>query len=486
MNDNLGSHRNKRYPPNMSTATTAILKTFPNIIKTSSYSGIDLHFAPASIINTIECNEFHSQLNINDNLSSLHEYFHNLAEKIKDLKLKASLSKLFCLVKIFPINKVVDNSITRNNGSNKTPEEPIFLTIPLSDICMNEIVQVYTINKSQQSKELIDNSRNKNVNFVYNLPDHARYRCCNDSLNNYMSFSNFEEDKQENSKEFTNKYILFEDNYDDSKAYPRMSSNCLYFVQIKEILKENNNKINGNVYDNQSIENKLQSDDDLLHKLLSNPSNSISDINRTEIKDNDIDDNDNNQIKKEEQVSKRKWDASILSSLCRWRSCLCESTTDSPTKNLCLYHLELKYYIDGYYNQSEKRHITNESLKFLPKKSPNVSAVANKMKKDLVVIRAASTLLQEIWDGKLRTTVKSFIKKTVNEMKFRVRLENCLNIFFKTQNNSKFYNLISQSNNMLIPPKWTIWKDSNELNRYFTLIFLLIYIILIHLYLLFI
>lgn len=389
--------------------------------------------------------------------------------------MKPLLSKLFCLVKVFPLNKLVDDSITSKTVSNK---EPILLIFPLSDICMNEIIQVYTINKSQQSKELINNSSSnnkKNINFIYNLPDHARYRCF-DPINNYMSFSNFEKEKQENSFIFRNKYILFEDSYDDSITYPTMSSNCLYFVQIKEYLDDNNNnKFDENKYDNQTIENKLQSDDNLLHKLLCISSNLSSDINRTDIKDdiddNETDDTDNIQVKKKEQSSKRKWDANVLSSLCRWRSCLCESTTDSSTKFLCLYHLELKYYIDGYNNQSEKRQITNESLKFLPKKSPDVSLVTNKMKKDLVVIRAASTLLQEIWDGKLRTTVKSFIKKTVKEMKCRIRLENCLNLFFKDQNNSNFYNIISQSNTMLIPPKWAIWKDSNEINRYFNIFF---------------
>ena len=63
-------------------------------------------------------------------------------------------------------------------------------------------------------------------------------------------------------------------------------------------------------------------------------------------------------------------------------------------------------------------------------------------------------------------------------MKCRIRLENCLNLFFKYQNNSNFHNIISESNTMLIPPKWVIWKDSNEVNRYFIYVFLLIHFIL--------
>ena len=33
-------------------------------------------------------------------------------------------------------------------------------------------------------------------------------------------------------------------------------------------------------------------------------------------------------------------------------------------------------------------------------------------KRDLTMIRAASTLLQELWDGKLKATLRSFVKKT--------------------------------------------------------------------------
>lgn len=127
------------------------------------------------------------------------------------------------------------------------------------------------------------------------------------------------------------------------------------------------------------------------------------------------------------QASKRRWDPSILSTVCRWRSCLCDSallrvgkSNTFKQKQLCSYHLELKEYLDS---RGGKQGAT-ESAKYLPRKAPNfnASALAEK-KRDMMTIRAASTLLQELWDGKLRATVRSFTKKVVRDMGLRVFLE---------------------------------------------------------------
>ena len=42
----------------------------------------------------------------------------------------------------------------------------------------------------------------------------------------------------------------------------------------------------------------------------------------------------------------------------------------------------------------------------------HVHHIALDNKRDLTMIRAASTLLQELWDGKLKATLRSFVKKT--------------------------------------------------------------------------
>ena len=66
-----------------------------------------------------------------------------------------------------------------------------------------------------------------------------------------------------------------------------------------------------------------------------------------------------------------------------------------------------------------------EAAKYLPKKAPSLPSPhpLSDPRRDLMIIRAASTLLQELWDGKLRATVKSFTKKVSAGMAPRKRLE---------------------------------------------------------------
>ena len=124
--------------------------------------------------------------------------------------------------------------------------------------------------------------------------------------------------------------------------------------------------------------------------------------------------------------SPRRWDASVLSTLCRWRSCLLEGYRKSP--HLCQYHSDLKVFLD---NRSTSSAIS-DATKFLPRRVPNLSGAGSSLetvfgpavdsRKDLTMIRAASTLLQELWDGKLKATLRSFVKKTAHDMRMRKRL----------------------------------------------------------------
>lgn len=183
--------------------------------------------------------------------------------------------------------------------------------------------------------------------------------------------------------------------------------------------------------------------------------------------------------------TKRKWDPSILSHLCRWRSCLCDElnarskviesgkATKSKKLYLCRYHIELKNYLDG--GTTKKGEL--ESAKYLPKKAPIFSSSENmnELKKDLLTIRAASTLLQELWDGKLRATFKSFTKKVVSDMKFRNHLNNSLPSYLSAYSAivSKYadsFNLLSAlpgtevtPGDMIVPvaPSWSIWKNQD-------------------------
>ncbi len=175
----------------------------------------------------------------------------------------------------------------------------------------------------------------------------------------------------------------------------------------------------------------------------------------------------------------------VLSNICHWRSCMCEASDPnlcaSPfesSSNLCIYHSEMKKLLD-----SKAVKGTNlESSKYLPKKhfvnQPHISA----QKPDLMIIRAASTLLQELWDGRLKSTVKLFAKKMISDIKFRSFLESQIAVFVKyhgqhllkqkTKTHASFgKGKKSQNVNELgslimpIPPTWTLWKNRDYVER---------------------
>lgn len=114
-------------------------------------------------------------------------------------------------------------------------------------------------------------------------------------------------------------------------------------------------------------------------------------------------------------------DASVLSTMCYWRSC--QSEASSSSCNLCAYHSDLKSFLD-------REALTNlssapsDALKYLPCKVPAMSLQqGDERSRDSRIVRAASTLLQELGEGKLKFTVRSFIRKTVEEMRCKRRLE---------------------------------------------------------------
>jgi len=145
---------------------------------------------------------------------------------------------------------------------------------------------------------------------------------------------------------------------------------------------------------------------------------------------------------------KKKWDNAILSTLCRWRACLCESTDEPPPKYLCRYHSELKTFMDGRVNA--KSPAAAESASYLPQKPPILSGSVGH--RDMVLIRAASTLLQELWEGKLKSTVRSFTKKVCHDMVI---------------SNGAGSRRGKASSSNFEPPSWAKWMDQEELKREF-------------------
>lgn len=165
-------------------------------------------------------------------------------------------------------------------------------------------------------------------------------------------------------------------------------------------------------------------------------------------------------------------DIPILSTVCRWRSCLSESCQDSGSSYLCLYHHKLKRFVDGEDTPGKSKKSAagapKESSKYISKKSL-VHYSADTANRDLKMMRSASTLIQELWDGKLQATVKSFAQKTCLDIGLRKRLEmshkNC-------QKHATKLLLGERQQRMVIPerPGWARWRNEKEFERVGSLI----------------
>ena len=123
--------------------------------------------------------------------------------------------------------------------------------------------------------------------------------------------------------------------------------------------------------------------------------------------------------------SKAKWDPTILWSLCRWRSCLSHSTNSPAPKYLCSHHTNLKALLDNRIGKAS----SSESSRFLPKKPPTITrSIHGSTNSDLEMIKAASSLLQELLNGKLASTIQSFCQRAARESsdRFWLKQSKCL------------------------------------------------------------
>ena len=144
--------------------------------------------------------------------------------------------------------------------------------------------------------------------------------------------------------------------------------------------------------------------------------------------------------------TKAKWDPTILWNFCRWRSCLSHSTAFPAPKYLCTHHSNLKALLD-----SRAGKVSNsESSRFLPKKPPTSSRTSAQggAQGDLAMIKAASSLLQELTNGKLSSTIQSFCQRAARESSDRFWLK--------------------QAKGAGIPaPSWSRWADAEQLDAAF-------------------
>ena len=164
----------------------------------------------------------------------------------------------------------------------------------------------------------------------------------------------------------------------------------------------------------------------------------------------------------------KKWDSGILSNVCRWRACMCDATSEPSPKYLCAYHTMIKSYLDL---KSSSTKGGGEAAKYLPRKHPPIVSLAVP-DRDMIMIRSASTLLQELWEGKLRGTLKSFARKVCEELFTRRRLGVIISREKDRMNSKHSQNLLQ--NGMKVPkylnfdfnkPKWGRWKDKDKLEE---------------------
>jgi hypothetical protein len=148
------------------------------------------------------------------------------------------------------------------------------------------------------------------------------------------------------------------------------------------------------------------------------------------------------------------WDTTLMSTLCRWRACTVESCPESTSRCLCKYHLELKSFLDSLpkpNNQDNSKPVQKESHKFLPKKVPTSLLSSTSPSKDLEIMKSVSSLIQELWDGKLKTTLDNFSVKAGTDCSMKRRLESL------------------RGGIAVHRPSWMKWRNEGEYSRYIIL-----------------
>lgn len=459
----LGHHRTKRYS-SLDVNTQDLLRSYPDVIKAKTANDVEVHFAPASILHLAEVKEFQKVINTDEIRTAAVMCPHpNLTQICSAVNTQGNLlDRLYCLVrltppKLSPLNPSSQDTEKKVSEKDENSEvlESFQYMIPLSDLCMRELIRVHLFPKLNTKCNATDPS------FFNLLPDHARVR--NSSTNSGL---------------LTHKYVLLQDSGSNntvegsSNQRVQTTQSCYYLIQISDDLDPikgvTKNFERHDLHDSILKQVVLTARNELKLGLKSKPKQQECDNNLS------MHDQSYNTYNEEDNSRPTKWDPTVLSTLCRWRACLCEATNAS-TKYLCNYHSQLKKFLDekAVVLAKGSKNVVSESTKYLPKKAPNLASIVSEVKKDLVLIRAASTLLQELWDGKLHATVKSFLKKTIADLGIRRRLEMAVSsITVKGNDNKKSNKKGLNTTTLVLPnkPEWMIWRDDEYKENAFDVI----------------
>lgn len=169
------------------------------------------------------------------------------------------------------------------------------------------------------------------------------------------------------------------------------------------------------------------------------------------------------------------WDSTVLSNLCLWRSCCASATLSSGTNasdsSLCSYHKQLKSFLD-FRLQPRGTKANSESSKYLPRTGAlQRASELPSNKRDLFSIRAASTLMQELWDGRLQQTLSLFRGKVAQEIRLRGQLQSRLSNKQTALWVEGLLRLrgLQDSHALFQPATWSIWRNEELFARYIDL-----------------
>lgn len=113
----------------------------------------------------------------------------------------------------------------------------------------------------------------------------------------------------------------------------------------------------------------------------------------------------------EDRANANKWDGALLGPFCRWRSCLSHASALPAPRSLCAHHSQLKQFLDVRTTKGGP----SETSRFLPKRPPVQLACPPTTADDLAMLKAASSLLQELVEGKLASTIDAFCQRACGD-----------------------------------------------------------------------
>lgn len=443
-----------------------VVASYPDVIQVICGSdGTLLHFAPLLLLSLPETQTFLSMSVSSDQLRAASARCPHPHLPLLCSSSEAPLAQIYCVVKPSraPSSSVMsekNRTYTSNSGSSEAFMKPALL--PLSDSCMHELLRVYLWPDEYEPSQC-----GAGASVFDLLPDHARcrkYRPHGDRLNHtYVLLVDALEPSSSRGDDDDSGGEGSEDSPTKPSHRPR-NRPCSYLVQLwngsetaaedflpPSAVSEQQKKLqNSQATETVSIYEQTESqqqDDGMLRAMLSGFSKGLGGESAVA----------SFRSSHPSPGTRSKWDPTLLSTVCRWRACACEATESPPPKYLCAYHSELKTFLDSSVGGGKG---TGESIKYLPMKvPPHISTSLSMREKDLELIRAASSLLQELRAGKLHSTLRSFAARVCADMTL------CRVKSLKGEGASEGAVVPSDEVSRVRQPSWAVWRDERELRR---------------------